>query len=101
MTLRVVAEGARPRAYVEGSRSTRPTPDEETPRSVRTAYFGSALGTIATPVIDRHHLSAYPKRGPFIVEEYDSTTVVPPGASARLDRWGNIVVTVQAARKRR
>jgi N-methylhydantoinase A len=101
MTLRVVAEGARPRAYVAGRRSTRPTPDEETPRSVRTAYFGSALGTIATPVIDRHHLSAYANRGPFIVEEYDSTTVVPPGASARLDRWGNIVVTVQAARKRR
>jgi N-methylhydantoinase A len=34
------------------------------------------------------------KPGPFLVDEYDSTIVVPPGCSARLDRLGNVEVTV-------
>jgi hypothetical protein len=29
-----------------------------------------------------------------IVEEYDATTVVPPGCSAHLDRIGNIVIEI-------
>jgi N-methylhydantoinase A len=35
--------------------------------------------------------------GPVIVEEYDSTTVVPPGCRARLDDGQNIVVEVDPA----
>ncbi len=31
-------------------------------------------------------------KGPLIVEEYDSTTLVPPGATASLDAGGNIVI---------
>jgi len=30
--------------------------------------------------------------GPFIVEEFDSTCIVPPGAQAMLDAQGNIVI---------
>ena len=30
--------------------------------------------------------------GPLIVEEYDSTTVVPPGWNATADRWSNIIL---------
>jgi hypothetical protein len=29
-----------------------------------------------------------------IVEEYDATTVVPPGCTARLDPIGNIIVEI-------
>jgi hypothetical protein len=32
--------------------------------------------------------------GPLIVEEYDATTVVPPGCAAWLDEGGNIVIEV-------
>ena len=35
--------------------------------------------------------------GPAIVEQIDSTTVIPPGASARIDEIGNLVLTVQEA----
>ena len=35
---------------------------------------------------------ATPRRGPLIVEEYDATCVVPPGARVELDRSGNIVI---------
>jgi N-methylhydantoinase A len=31
--------------------------------------------------------------GPLIVEEYDSTCVVPPNAGARVDAHENIVIT--------
>jgi len=33
-----------------------------------------------------------PRAGPCIIEEYDATCVVPPGASAALDALGNIVI---------
>jgi len=44
-----------------------------------------------TPVLARGDL-ATPREGPAIVEEYDATCVVPPGARAGLDVSGNIVM---------
>ena len=38
-----------------------------------------------------------PPGGPAIVNQYDSTTVIPPGISAHVDRYGNIVVEVGAS----
>jgi N-methylhydantoinase A len=32
-----------------------------------------------------------------IIEEYDSTCVVPPGSTANLDPFGNIFIDVRAA----
>jgi N-methylhydantoinase A len=32
--------------------------------------------------------------GPCIIEEYDATCLVPPGARAMLDDFGNIVIEV-------
>jgi N-methylhydantoinase A len=36
--------------------------------------------------------------GPVIVEEYDSSTVVPPGCQVGIDTWGNIVVDLPPER---
>jgi len=33
-----------------------------------------------------------PRVGPLIVEEYDATCLIPPGAHAELDATGNIVI---------
>ncbi len=63
-------------------------------RSDRRVYFGPKDGWLDTPVIARDTLTAGPSVGPIIVEEYDSTTVVPPGCRARLDEWSNIVIEV-------
>ena len=38
---------------------------------------------------------ATPHDGPCIVEEYDATCVIPPGANAALDGAGNILIRVQ------
>src|SRR6516164_9413283 len=63
---------------------------------LRRAYFGPRRGWLATRVINRADL-AEPCQGPCIVEEYDSTCVVPPGSTACLDRFGNIVIDVPVA----
>ena len=43
------------------------------------------------PVFWRDELTAAPIAGPAVIEQFDSTTVLPPGWSARLDGFGNIV----------
>jgi N-methylhydantoinase A len=64
--------------------------------SERDAYFGQYYGTVATPVLDRCDLArGQPRRGPLLIDEYDATTLVPPGCSARLDDLGNIVIRIE------
>ena len=62
--------------------------------SVRGAYFGARFGRIDTPVIERTELSGEAREGPFIIEDMDGTTVVPPQSRAHRDKWGNIVIEV-------
>jgi N-methylhydantoinase A len=57
----------------------------------RQAYFGHEHGWLETPVIARADL-ADRVVGPAIVEEYDATCLIPPGSTASLDRFGNIVI---------
>ena len=58
----------------------------------RRAYFGRTHGWIDTPVVARAALAGGGE-GPCIVEEYDSTCLVPPGARASVDARGNLVLT--------
>jgi len=62
----------------------------------RQAYFGPERGRHGVAVLQRTQLSLTPRRGPFIVEEYEGTTVVPPDALAHLDEAGNIVIALDA-----
>jgi N-methylhydantoinase A len=63
----------------------------------RRAYFGPETGWLDTRLVPRVALTAEPLRGPAIVEEYDSTTVVRPGWSARIDGWNNTIIERQAS----
>ncbi len=60
----------------------------------RRAHFGREIGFVHTPVVMRGALDAAWRAGPLIVEEYDATCVIPPGARARLDALGNIEIDV-------
>ena len=60
----------------------------------RTAYFGPEAGWIDVPVLDRGDL-AEARTGPCIIEEYDATCVVPAGARAELDSYGNILIELK------
>jgi N-methylhydantoinase A len=68
--------------------------DEARParETVRECYFGKSLGMMSTRVVTRTLLSGVPVSGPLIVSEPEGTTLVPPGASAHLDAFGNIVI---------
>ena len=89
MSIQLVGQGLREGAGVpERVRPSRPEPASPPPRP---AYFGAQQGWLDTPVLRRSDLST-PRDGPLIVEEYDSTCVVPPGANASLDPGGNIVI---------
>ena len=63
-------------------------------QSRRPAFFGPELGTHDTPILARSSLGRDPRGGPLVIEEYDATTVVPPGCHASLDANGNIVITI-------
>jgi N-methylhydantoinase A len=58
----------------------------------RRAYFGPGQGWLETRIVNRSDLKT-PHEGPCIVEEYDATCLVPPGWTARLDGYGNIVMS--------
>jgi N-methylhydantoinase A len=86
VSIQVVGQGLRTGAAVpERVCASRPEP---TPSAPRPAYFGS---WVETPVLRRSEL-AKPRSGPLIVEEYDATCVIPPGARAELDAGGNIAI---------
>jgi N-methylhydantoinase A len=61
----------------------------------RQVYFGPDHGYLDTPLRPRAALAGPGLYGPLIIEEYDATTVVPPGCRATLDDWGNIVIDVE------
>ena len=89
VSIQVVGQGLREGSGVpERVVQSRPAPKPE-PR--RRAYFGSAHGWVETAILQRAALER-PQAGPAIVEEYDATCVIPPGATARLDAGGNIVI---------
>jgi N-methylhydantoinase A len=51
---------------------------------------------VTVPVYDRDKLRAgHQFRGPAIVEQYDSTTVICPGQDVTVDRYGNLAVTTR------
>ena len=62
----------------------------------RRAYFGREHGTLTTPVLARADLGPLPRPGPLLIDEYDATTLVPPGATAGLDAHGNILIATGA-----
>ncbi|MFN8224271.1 MAG: hydantoinase/oxoprolinase family protein [Gaiellales bacterium] len=63
--------------------------------AVRTAYFGPDAGVADVPVLEgREALGDGRYEGPVFIDEYDSTTVVPPGCRVRLDDFGSIEIDV-------
>ncbi len=90
MNLRVVARGVPDRPRVPERLSL---PGEAAPaRRARRVHFGPDHGTIEVPACGRMELGAEWRDGPLLVEEFDSTTVVPPGWRARRIAWDTIDV---------
>jgi N-methylhydantoinase A len=66
---------------------------DATPRSERPVFFREAGARVPTRIYDRDSLAVdQPVVGPAIVEEWTSTTLVPPGWTARTKPLGNLVL---------
>ena len=61
----------------------------------RRAWFPH-VGWAAIPVVDRAGLTATPRTGPLIVQEYDATCLAPHGVTAAVDSFGNIRLALNA-----
>jgi len=92
--IRVRGIGLMPPLKVPEAEAGDAVPDAA-PRYERDAWFrvGGELRQVSTRFYDRADLKAGNRlEGPAIVNQYDSTTVIPPGLAARIDRYGNIVI---------
>ncbi len=95
VTVKVIGRGVSevPRSAAAGMAA--PAPSIGIAQSCRAAYFGPEKGWLSARVVTRGDLKE-PLQGPGIVEEYDSTTLIPPGATARLDPVGAIRIALEA-----
>ncbi|HXU89561.1 MAG TPA: hydantoinase/oxoprolinase family protein [Methylomirabilota bacterium] len=94
VTWKLSAIGAAPRVSLA---KTRESHRESGPKSHRRAWFPERGGWTDCPVYDRDALApGLQLIGPAIVEERESTSVLPPGATATVDEYANLLVSVTA-----
>ncbi len=60
----------------------------------RDVYFGKQFGFQLTPILSRTGLGKKAQQGPVIIQEYDTTVVVPPNCTVALDPQANIVIDI-------
>ena len=61
----------------------------------RSVYFAEAGGMIPVDLYDRDKLrTGHRFAGPAIVEQMDTTTIIPPGATVEVERHGNLIISV-------
>jgi len=65
---------------------------DEPVAEARVAYYGPDVGECLTKIVSRESLLRGSLKGPLIIEEFDTTIVVPPQWTASLDKYGNITL---------
>jgi N-methylhydantoinase A len=96
VSLRCAVVGRMPKPPLERIAAGDAEPPAAAARGRRDAWFG-ADGWCSTPTYARSALLAGNRiAGPALVEEYASTTVVPPGATLVVDPFGHLDITVHA-----
>ena len=90
--LNLTAIGLTPKAELK---RYEPSGRTSSPHAERPVVFDNANETLETPVYLRDDLMAGMEiEGPCIVEQLDSTTLVPPDATVNVDEWLNLRITV-------
>lgn len=93
--LGLTAIGTTPKpAFASHDTTSKQTP---VPSSTRQVYFDTT-GWVDTPIFDRDQLPAGTQfTGPAVIDQLDSTTVVPPDTRAEVDEWLNIRIHLTEA----
>ncbi len=93
---RVTVSGPRPALRLTSTTTNAGSDVERALKRHRRAWFAERGGFVDTPVYDRYRLAAgMTFAGPAIVEERESTTVIGPGATCRIDAGQAIVAEVE------
>jgi len=97
ISLRLAAEGLVPELRLR--RSDQIPSGPPTPKSQRPIHFPGS-GFLESYVFEREELvPGHAMLGPCLIEEKTSTTVIPAGWGARVDPYGNIVVSPHSGEK--
>jgi N-methylhydantoinase A len=90
--LNVTAIGVTPKAELKRFARSEKRVD---PAATRRVVFDDVTRPLATPVYRRDRLPAgFTVEGPCIVEQLDSTSLVPPAATMSVDEWLNLRISV-------
>ncbi|WP_428912093.1 hydantoinase/oxoprolinase family protein [Niallia sp. Krafla_26] len=69
---------------------------EDSLKSYRQVFFEEVGGFVDTPIYDRKKIPALSMlQGPAILDQLDSTVVIPPQFTAEVDEYKNIIMTYQ------
>ena len=97
VTAGVTVIGAGPEVRLPEHRPGTKTVDEAR-KPDRRVYFPEFRDYVPCPIYDRARLPVGAHlAGPAVVEEAGSTTVLPPGVTATIDRWATLLVGFHAA----
>ncbi|MFM9888826.1 MAG: hypothetical protein ACKVQT_37865, partial [Burkholderiales bacterium] len=93
MNVRVIARGSSGKSQIPESLAF--GDDSPSAGGARSVYFGPAFGALNAPICARGGLGPHWRAGPLLVEEFDSTTVVPPDGRARCVAWDTIEIELE------
>ncbi|MEW5922235.1 MAG: hydantoinase/oxoprolinase family protein [Bacillota bacterium] len=92
--LRIAASGKVMKPHLPKVESTGTL--EEAIKEVRPVYFEATNGFTDTTVYEREKIPVGSViTGPAVVEQFDSTTIIPPGLTAKVDEYLNIIIDVR------
>jgi N-methylhydantoinase A len=95
VSLRVTVTGVMKKPPLEPIGRGGLAPSRDAAAGTRSVYFAELRKAVRTPVFARDALRSRNRiKGPALIEEYASTTVLLPGDDMRVDDFGNLVVTV-------
>jgi N-methylhydantoinase A len=94
--LNLTAIGTTPKAELARGEATGAA---AVPRTKRPVHFDNAPRALETPIYWRPELTVGARiEGPAVVEQLDTTTVIPPDTSAEVDAYGNLRLRVGGPR---
>lgn len=97
VSLRCAVIGRMPRPPLERIAGGAADPDAAARRGARPVFFAGS-GRVQAHAYARERLKAGNRiAGPALIEEYASTTVVPPGAALEVDAFGHLQIEVFAS----
>lgn len=93
-TWRVVVSGPRPPLLDSIRVNRQQRASAVSPKRTRPVYFGAEAGFVDTPVFDRENLGPGALiDGPAVLEEVESTLIIPPDFSGEVDDGLNVIVS--------